>query len=132
MNPENHEDEHNEFSREADEERLKLNFKDFLIAPEISGSSRSFSANRRIPAEKVTDRGEVVEIARDPLEEDADHQEAAVLVHRNDDNVITCIELVCSCGKRTLIRLEDDGSGPGDEGTQMNFDGRYGDDGDNG
>lgn len=121
-------DEFGEFSREAEEERLKLLFRDFLIAPEISGSTRSYSANHRIPAEKVTDRGEVVEVARDPIDSNT-HEEGTVLVHRDDDNMITRIEIVCSCGKRTIVKLEDDGSAPPDEAnsTQMNFKGKYSD-----
>lgn len=121
-------DEFGEFSREAEEKRLKLLFRDFLIAPEISGSSRSYSANHRIPAEKVTDRGEVIEVARDPIDDET-HEDGTVLVHRDDDNMITRIEIVCSCGKRTIVRLEDDGSDNAGEGDnpQMNFAGKYSD-----
>ena len=112
-----------EFSREAEEERLQQHFRDFLIAPEIAGSSRTFSTSRRIPAERITDSGDVVEVSQEVHEEEG-HGESTVLVHRNDFNEITCIEIVCACGRNTMIRLEEEAPQGDDPAGRNTFEGR--------
>lgn len=97
-----------EFSKEAEEEQLRQRFRDFLIAPEISGTHRTVSASKRIPAERITDSGEIVEVSQEIHDEEDHHSESSVVVHRNDANEITGIEILCSCGRRTTIRLEND------------------------
>lgn len=120
-------DDFQEFSWEAEDERLQKGFKDFLIVPEIGGSQHSYDSNRRIPAEHTTDSGQVVEIARDDsVDVPVQHDHNNILVHRNHDNEITHIEIVCTCGRKTLIRLEsDDEHIPHEPNiTVTNFDGR--------
>lgn len=101
-------DEFQDFSREAEEQRLQKSFKDFLIVPEIGGSQHTYNSNRRIPAEKTVDSGQVVEIAKDSALDDSPHDQNSVLVHRNTNNEITHIEIACTCGRKTIIRLESD------------------------
>lgn len=101
-------DEFEDFSREAEEQRLQKSFKDFLIVPEIGGAQHTYHSNRRIPAEKAIDSGQIVEIAKDSALDDSRNDQNSVLVHRNTSNEITHIEIACTCGRKTVIRLESD------------------------
>ncbi len=112
-----------EFSKEADDERLRQHFRDFLIAPEISGAGRSVSTSKRIPAERITDSGEIVEVSQEMHEESEEHNQNSVLIHRNEFNEITAIDILCACGRTTKIRLENDLS-PEDIEQSKTFDGR--------
>ncbi len=97
-----------EFSKDADDERLRQHFRDFLIAPEISGAGRSLSTSKRIPAERITDSGEIVEISQEEHGEGEEAHQNSVMIHRNEFNDITGIEILCACGRTTMIRLEND------------------------
>lgn len=115
-----------EFSREADDERLRQHFRDFLVMPEIAGAGRSQTASKLIPAERITDSGEIVEIAQGTELDEDDHAQSSVMIHRNEYNDITAIEIKCACGRATIIRLEQELSSDNDNEAQPPiFAGRY-------
>lgn len=102
------------FEYEADdfteeEERLQDGFKDFLVARKISGREHGFADANRIPVDKLVQKGEIVEINDDPrIEDEAKHNASTVVVHRNEDGEIVYLDVICSCGRNTLIKLDFD------------------------
>jgi len=96
------------FLPEAQKERDKAAFQDFLIAPQISGKEHSVVHRSLIPAEVVLDSGKVLEITYEDEEDtDASHQDT-IIVHRREDQTIESVEIQCSCGKKFIIQFPED------------------------
>ncbi len=97
------------FLPEAQKQRDKAAFQDFLIAPQISGKEHSVVHRSLIPAEVVLDSGKVLEITYEDEEEvsDATHQDT-IIVHRREDQTIESVEIQCSCGKKFIIQFSDE------------------------
>ncbi|TAL68970.1 MAG: hypothetical protein EPN82_08650 [Bacteroidetes bacterium] len=102
-----------EYEKPTDEV-LKKKFKDYLQIKNITGRQTDIPHSSRIPAEKVTDSGVMMEILDDPAMKD-DEKHSSVFVHKNDNDEIEIIEVVCSCGKKTFISLKTTESEPNSE-----------------
>lgn len=90
-----------------EDERLQQGFKDFLIARKISGREHGYADANRIPGDKLIQHGEIVEINDDPrIEDEATHNASTVVVHRNEAGEIVFLDVICSCGRNTLIKLD--------------------------
>lgn len=89
----------------TEEEKLRELFNDFLILPRISGA-KIVSHENRIPKEKVQLRGRNIQIDAEPSKDSDKQQNTTVLINRNDNGDIESIEVNCSCGERTLIKLD--------------------------
>ncbi|MCL5991198.1 MAG: hypothetical protein M1419_03750 [Bacteroidetes bacterium] len=87
------------------EEVLKKKFKDYLQIKTISGVESDMPHSSRIPAEKVRDSGVMMEILDDPAITD-EQKHSTVYVHKNENDEIEIIEVICSCGKKTFISLQ--------------------------
>ncbi|MBI5325542.1 MAG: hypothetical protein HZB41_09790 [Ignavibacteriae bacterium] len=94
-----------EYEKPTDE-ILKKKFKDFLQIKNLTGSNTDIPHSSRIPAEKVTDSGVMMEILDDPAMKD-EEKHSSVFVHKNENDEIEIIEVVCSCGKKTYISLKN-------------------------
>lgn len=92
-----------DFTPDREIERKEAAFKDFLILKRISGELKRKHKTDLIPKDIVQESGETVIIEIPPEEEE--HDNTKLLVHRNDDNEIEKIELVCSCGKKHIIKF---------------------------
>ena len=90
------------------DEILKNKFKDYLQIKNITGGQTDIPHSSRIPAEKVTDSGVTMEILDDPASKD-EEKHSSVFVHKNENDEIEIIEVVCSCGKKTFISLKNTG-----------------------
>ncbi len=115
-------EEFDEFSKEADEQRRRQNFKDFIVLSKISGPHSRQSHSARIPREQATDSGKVVEIAKvSHNDESTDLPGSNFVVNRNSSNDIVSIVVECSCGKKTIIRfdLEESEGTPEESDIQM-------------
>ena len=87
------------------EDVLKKKFKDYLQIKNISGTNSEIPHSSRIPAEKVRYSGVTMEILDDPTLTD-EQKHSTVYVHKNENDEIEIIEVVCSCGKKTFISLK--------------------------
>ncbi len=92
-----------DFTPDREIERKEAAFKDFLILKRISGELKRKHKTDLIPKDIVQESGETVIIEIPPEEEE--HENTKLLVHRNDDQEIEKIELVCSCGKKHIIKF---------------------------
>jgi hypothetical protein len=92
-----------DFTPDREIERKEAAFKDFLILKRISGELKRKHKTDLIPKDIVQESGKTVIIEIPPEEEE--HDNTKLLVHRNDDNEIEKIELVCSCGKKHIIKF---------------------------
>jgi len=65
----------------------------------------------RIPAEILIDKGGLVELAAEGHihSDESGAEQPMVLIHRDDNEEIESIEILCICGKRTHIRLKYQG-----------------------
>lgn len=83
------------------------NFSDYLIYRKISGSKEGHLDQCRISADDLTDKGEVIEISDDlELKNDELSRHTTVITHRDKDDVVEFIEIICHCGHRTLIKMD--------------------------
>lgn len=93
---------------DPDEEILKKNFKDFLIARNISGSQQRNVYNTLFPSEIINDSGQIIEIRDESGYEFNDDEEhnTSVHIYRTDNGDILSLEVVCKCGNRTLVTFD--------------------------
>jgi len=97
------------------EKRLQDKFKDFLIARKISGKTSLSQYKSRLPADILHDSGSTVQIEDQPELKEHDESDAAkVIIHRDENDVITNIVVHCSCGKKTKIEFDYDTSSKSD------------------
>lgn len=96
------------------EEILKKKFKDYLQIKNITGTKSDIPHSSRIPSEKVKDSGVMMEILDDPAISD-EQKHSTVYVHKNENDEIEVIEVVCSCGKKTFISIHPHEEGPESE-----------------
>ncbi|MCX6155812.1 MAG: hypothetical protein NT007_16830 [Candidatus Kapabacteria bacterium] len=89
-----------------DEERLGKFFKDYLVAPKISGTLSGIPDTHFIPSEKTVETGKRVEISDHHDKEDIDRLSATVVINRQDSGQIDSIEVICTCGERTMINFD--------------------------
>ncbi len=91
----------------AREQALKTKFKDYLKAPNISGKARGISGTNRIPSEAVEQSKEILEIEIDESQKKSDKKHrSTIITHKSADDVIEYIEVICSCGNKTAIKLD--------------------------
>ncbi len=89
------------------QELLRSSFQDFNVMKNLEGVRRSFSSSR-IPAENITDSGKSIAI-EDTTSHSSNHNinpQTTVLFHRDENDDVTQIEIICSCGEKTIIDLE--------------------------
>lgn len=89
------------------EQALKTKFKDYLKAPNITGKAKSLTGTSRIPAEAIDDSSDILEIEIDESQKKSDKKHrSTIITHKNSDDVIAYIEVICSCGNKTAIKLD--------------------------
>lgn len=98
-----------EFSQKAksvkiEGDNLHKKFNDFLILPKISGQ-KNIPHSSRLPADYVKQKGEMVEIADAPVKIRKKHH-SSVIVNREPNGEVESIEVLCTCGERTLIKFD--------------------------
>ncbi len=82
------------------------NFRDFIVAPKISGSNKTIKGDARIyPASLVHKTGERTEISDHPFKERGAKEKSAVIINRDETGDVDNIEIVCSCGERVLLKF---------------------------
>jgi len=90
------------YENESDE-----NFQDFLIYKNLAGNKSSFSDKNRIPKENIHYSGKTVEIEVDnKFHSKHSSEQTGIILQRDESNTIKRIEIICSCGERTVIDLE--------------------------
>lgn len=99
----------NEFSQNAKSGKITpdqphKNFNDFLILPKISGTQR-MPHSSRLPSDFVKQKGEMIEISDSPIKARKKHH-SSVIVNREPNGEVESIEVVCTCGERTLIKFD--------------------------
>lgn len=92
-----------DFTPDKEVERKEAAFKDFLVLKRISGELQRKHKTDLIPKDIVQVSGETVIIEIPP--EEQEHQNTTLMIHRNDNNEIIKIELVCSCSKKHVIKF---------------------------
>lgn len=92
-----------DFTPDKEVERKEAAFKDFLVLKRISGDLKRKHKTDLIPRDIVQESGETVIIEIPP--EEQEHQNTTLLIHRNDNDDIVRIELVCSCSKKHIIKF---------------------------
>jgi hypothetical protein len=85
---------------------LENEFKDFLIAPKITGSGNLKGKDHIYPKSKVKVTDKKVEITSAPPEKSHKHGKASVLINRDDKGDLENIEIVCDCGENILLKFE--------------------------
>ncbi|MBL8004631.1 MAG: hypothetical protein JNL36_06015 [Candidatus Kapabacteria bacterium] len=92
-----------DFTPDKEVERKEAAFKDFLVLKRISGELQRKHKTDLIPRDIVQESGETVIIEIPP--EEQEHQNTTLMIHRNDNDDIVRIELVCSCSKKHVIKF---------------------------
>lgn len=90
--------------------RAQKQFRDFLIAPKISGAVSGVPDSFYYPAEIVLDRRDSVEISDIPNNEINSHEQTSILVNKKENGDIESIEIYCKCGEKTTIVLNSNQS----------------------
>lgn len=85
-------------------DNLHKKFNDFLILPKISGQS-NIPNTSRLPSDYVKQKGEMVEIADAPIKVRKKHH-SSVIINREPNGEVESIEVLCTCGERTLIKFD--------------------------
>ena len=85
---------------------LNNNFKDYIVAPQISGTSKFRLKSNRFEANKLRDSGIKTEITDDPHLFRDDHEKATILVNRDEKGDVDNIEIICTCGERILMKFD--------------------------
>jgi hypothetical protein len=81
-------------------------FRDFIVAPHISGVNKRIKGDARIyPSNLVHKTGHKTEIADHPFKERDHKEKAAVIINRDETGDVDNIEIVCSCGERVLLKF---------------------------
>lgn len=115
---EKHKDKHfkYEFNDDYDkdeDERVKESFRDFLNIPKISGLNKGFSDQNKIPYNYVKKTHKHVEIKDLPIEgkdmDDKTGHYSTIILHKNEEDELTSIDVVCSCGNLTKVQFVFDG-----------------------
>lgn len=88
------------------EEYLLNNFKDFIVAPHISGIKHKGGTNNFIPLENIKAEGKTVEIADKHITSASGIHQSTVMINRTEDGEVESIEVICKCGERTLIKFD--------------------------
>jgi hypothetical protein len=106
----------NEFQREYGLEdsdaieyqnKMKENFRDYLILRNITGRQKGLFYHNIIPVDRISDSGKSVEVFDDRrIKDKIDKQKSTVIVHKTNSDDVDLIEVLCSCGKRTYIKLD--------------------------
>ena len=81
-------------------------FKDYLVAPSISGKRKYNDNPNLIEAKTAKDGGYKVEISDDPHLFDEGHEKATVMINRDEKGDVDNIEIKCKCGERILLKFE--------------------------
>jgi hypothetical protein len=98
-----------EYSRESHDKRTSEAFADYMHLHEIKEDKKQSSTSKVVGAEYIVSRDTKVEVMKgDDAASPLDKHPVTVLVHRDEENDMRSIEVVCTCGKRTLIALEYD------------------------
>lgn len=97
-----------EFKRPEEEiqEYLQNNFKDYIVIPKISGSSKKFSEKNLLHKDEVKPTGKKVEIVDHIPSGINPKQKTSILINRDVNGEIESIEVICKCGERTLITFD--------------------------
>ncbi len=96
------------FSQEAEEERRRAHFRDYLVAPLIAGKQRRVEYQARIRAEDVQNTGAHVEIANVRTDEESqthEHKGGVVSVERDADGEIKKVYVECTCGDKIVLNF---------------------------
>lgn len=90
-----------------EDDRKKQSFKDFLILRKITGKRTGLPHTHRIPKEMLKEQISEVQVEDEPESDlTADTRPSTVLIERNANNEIVSVEVLCTCGKRTKIKLD--------------------------
>jgi len=82
------------------------NFRDFIVAPHISGNNKKIKGDATIyPSNLVHKTGHKTEILDHPFKERDQKEKAAVIINRDESGDVDNIEIVCSCGERVLLKF---------------------------
>lgn len=91
------------------EKRLQENFKDFLIARNITGKKSFSQYKSRLPADILIDSGRTVQLEDDQeIAEKHEDEAAKIVINRNENDEIENIEVYCACGRKTKIEFDYD------------------------
>lgn len=107
-----------DFSPQSSRERVRLSFKDFLVARGLAGSLSGVPHGGLVPAEFIVDDGTKIEIITSPATDSAhEHgdeapQEPTVIIKRLPNNEIDTIEFSCSCGQKVVVSINYDDDKP--------------------
>lgn len=91
-------------SKRTEPDNLYKKFNDFLVFPKISGDKR-FNHTSRLPSEIVSTKGDTVEVS-DAAFKTRKKQHSSVIVNREPNGEVDSIEVICTCGERTLIKFD--------------------------
>ncbi len=97
------------FTREYEAERLKKEFKDYLLVKEIAGTLVGMPHGSLVKSELVVDTGVLVDVSKEKLrdtDETEEHRET-VLIHRTPNNDIEKIEINCTCGRLIVLQFDE-------------------------
>ena len=93
----------------SNEEILEKYFKDYLVLRKISGNFTKYPHSSRIPSNILSDSTSQVEINDDPELHDAQTKHnSSVVVYKNEEGDIEYIEIMCTCGNKTIIKMKYD------------------------
>lgn len=82
------------------------NFKDFLLAPVISGKGGLKGDAHIYPQSKVIKSDKRVEITSTPADKTRKHDKASVIVNRDESGDLENIEILCACGEMILLKFD--------------------------
>lgn len=100
-------DDNDDFSPEKEiADHLQRQFKDFIIAPKISGHQSTLKSKNLISAEDVGVINKKVEIADSMTNEDQEAHQTSIVINRDSEGEIESIEVFCKCGERTLVKFD--------------------------
>ena len=81
-------------------------FKDFLVFKELAGKNKDVPHSNLIPSEKISISGNTIQISDSQLLKAVSN--TSVVVNRNEQQEIISIEVLCSCGEKTVITFDYD------------------------
>ena len=87
---------------------LQENFKDYLLAKKITGSSQVRFSDKLIPEELISQSEKSIEIVELDQESRQQPKKTSILINRDVDAEIESIEILCKCGEKTIIKFEED------------------------
>ncbi|MGA2296150.1 MAG: hypothetical protein ABSG15_01200 [FCB group bacterium] len=90
-----------------EEEELQNNFKDFMQLKKISGTASGMPHIGRIPSDQLVETDKTIEITDIPGYEEME-KPSSVYLHKGENNEIEVIEITCTCGRKTFLRLDFD------------------------